>query len=109
MTKVIYNEKNLTLELIGHCGHHEPGIGDIVCAAVSFLSQTLLKNLILYRDMGWYQLEWDMDTPGEMYIHAKTNGHFSFVIEMFRFVMVGFRMLAEKYPENVKVIETGGD
>jgi uncharacterized protein YsxB (DUF464 family) len=109
MTKIMYDEKNLTLEIVGHAGHHEPGVGDIVCAGVSFLSQTLLKNLMMYEDRHWYALEWDMDVPGELYIHCKANGYYSMVTEMFRFVMVGFRMLAEKFPENVKIIEQGGE
>lgn len=106
MIHIMYDEKNLTLEVCGHSGYAEPG-KDIVCAAVSMLAETLLKNLMMYQDQRWYTLEYDQDAPGEMYIHCKVIGYYSLVTEMYKFVMVGFRMLAEEYPENVTIHEGG--
>lgn len=108
MIHIMYDEKNLTLEVAGHAGYAEPG-KDIVCAAVSILYQTLLKNLLKFKKHGWYQLDYDLDTPGECYIHCTVNGYFSFVVEMFRFTMVGLKMIAEYYPKYVEIKEQGGE
>ena len=108
MTRIEYDEKNLRLKLSGHTGYPSRKGENIVCAAVSILAETLLQNLENFRDRGWYELEYQYGTPGEMEIHCTVRGYYSMVVEMFRFVMVGMRMIAEEYPQHVKVIETGG-
>ncbi len=107
MTKVEYDEKTLTLEVSGHANYGPFG-SDIVCSAVSVLSQTLLANLMKYMDKGWFTMEYD-NTDGEMYIHCKANGYYSMVVEMFRFTLVGYRMLEEAFPNHVKVYEREGE
>lgn len=106
MTRVRYDEKSLTMELSGHAGYGPVGC-DIVCAAVSILSQTLIRNLEKFSDRGWYVLEYELD-GGECYIHCKASGYYSMIVEMFRFTMEGLKMLAEEYPQHVQIIETGG-
>jgi len=106
MIRIVYDEQNLTLEISGHAGSAPKG-SDLVCCAVSVLGDTLLNNLKKFKGSGWYVLDCDT-ADGELYIHCEVNGYFSFVVEMFRFVMVGFQAIAEHYPQYVKIIETGG-
>ena len=101
MTNIRYDERNMVLELKGHAGYGPKGT-DIVCAAVSVLIQTLVKNLIKFSDYGWYILEYDLE-EGDAYIHCRVNGYFSFVVEMFRFTMEGLKMLAEEYPKHITI------
>jgi len=108
MTKVMYDEKNLTMEIRGHAGYGPPG-ADIVCAAVSILCQTLIANLERWKDQGWNALEWHTETPGECYIRCTPYGYYSLPVEMFRFTMVGLKMIAEEYPQHVEIIEQGGE
>ena len=107
MTTVRYDEKNVTLEVSGHAGY-APNGADIVCAAASILVQTLLKNLIRYKNHGWYTLEYEMG-DGKAYIHCRTNGYFSFIVEMFRFTMEGLKMLAQEYPKHIRIEEGGNE
>lgn len=107
MTRIKYDEQNIVLEVTGHAGYGPHG-ADIVCAAVSILVQTLVKNLIKFSDHGWYTLEYDL-SAGNAYVHCKVNGYFSLVVEMFRFTMEGLKMLAEEYPKHIKIDEGGNE
>lgn len=107
MTRIEFDEKTLTLEIKGHAGYGKMG-QDIICAAVSILTYTLVGALQRYSEYGWYRLEADL-SGGEAYIHCAVNGYFSMVVEMFRFAMIGYKMLAEEYPQHVEVIEQGGE
>lgn len=101
MITIRYDEQTLTMEITGHAGQAPCG-QDIVCAAVSILAETLLKNLMKFAEHGWYQLDYEMD-KGYMYIHCKVNGYFSMVVEMYRFTMEGMKMLAEEYGKHIKI------
>jgi len=107
MTNIAYDEHTLTLDINGHANYAHYG-QDIVCAAVSILGQTLVNNLIKYSGRGWYRLEWRAE-EGNLHIHCEAKGYYSMVVEMFRFVMVGLRMIAVEYPDYVTIKETGGE
>ena len=107
MIRIEYDEKTLTLDIRGHANFANYG-QDIVCAAISVLGQTLVNNLIRFSGRGWYRLEWQAE-EGNLHIHCEANGYYDMVVEMFRFVMVGFRMIAVEYADYVTIKETGGE
>ena len=88
------------IEISGHANYAEPG-KDIVCAAVSTLAQTLAVSLEkLTPDSVGYDLE-----PGHMEIyHGTLSERGNYLIKSF---FIGVKMVAEQYPDYVKVMERG--
>ena len=87
----------------GHAGFCKKG-EDIVCAAVSALSFTLLEAVRRAEEEQRLKIVREVVNDGYMCIEAQS---FSFaqerVDEIFDTVTVGLLMLAEKYPEYVSV------
>ena len=103
MTTIKYDLNNYTVELTGHAGYDVPG-KDIVCAGVSTLFFTLVNTL---DEMGRDRIRplhprvWMGD--GEAGVTARVDDdNREKVRTVFETVAAGFRMMAEKYPENVK-------
>lgn len=86
------------IKITGHACYAEPG-KDIVCAAVSTLAQTLAVSLEkLTPDSVGYDLE-----PGHMEIyHGTLSDRGKYMIKSF---FIGVKMVAEQYPDYVKVEE----
>lgn len=80
----------------GHSGYAPPG-KDIVCAAISALSQTLISAL---EDLAGEKIEYDIE-PGYMdirYEHLTERG--SLLIDAF---FVGICGIADAYPDHVHI------
>lgn len=95
---IVVNRANSSVKITGHAGFAEPG-KDIVCAAVSTLAQTLAVSLEkLTLDSVGHDVE-----PGHMEIyHGTLSDGGKYLIESF---FIGVKMVAEQYPDYVKVME----
>lgn len=87
-----------TIIITGHAGYAPPG-NDIVCAAVSALTQTFIASVEeLTEDNIEYEIE-----PGNTVIKLWTlSEKAKTLMESF---LLGAKMAAESYPANVKVIK----
>lgn len=100
MTTIIYNHKNENHELIikGHAGYAEAG-EDIVCAAISILTYTLVEAID----------ENTLKSPptvvlnsGDTLIRVKPkNEKEAEICGIFSVVCAGFNILSKNFPENV--------
>ena len=85
------------ISLLGHAGYAEPG-RDIVCAGVSALVQTLIQSI---EELTSDVIKYDM-TPGAVHIQfGDLSERARLLVDSF---FVGASMIAEDYPENVKII-----
>lgn len=85
-----------TVKISGHADYAPPG-QDIVCAAVSVLSQTLIESLErLTEDTITYNIK-----PGMVDINYRNlSERGKLLLDSF---FVGVRMIAAEYPDNVKL------
>lgn len=91
-----------TITVDGHAGFN-PG-NDIVCAAASMLTYTLVQNLLDLTGAGL--LEWCKtdEKDGSMKIKVKTNKKGEAVAKIaIKTIMTGYELLQNQYPENVKL------
>ena len=100
MIEITFKPNTYELEINGHAGHDVKG-KDIVCAAVSTLfytlGQALMESGIFHED----ELEFK-DEEGNGYIGCSCKRYYEESIESIYWpIMVGFKMLANQYPENV--------
>ena len=107
MTKAKMDWKKMTLELDGHAGSAPYG-QDIVCAAISILSQSLVNALadlsVKYNLTG---VQWfGTAEEGKLKVQAMVCwANLSLVRGYFEVAVTGLRMIAEKYPEYIKLEE----
>lgn len=87
------------MEIKGHAGHAETG-KDIVCAAVSTLGYTLANVYDKMMDDGELDNLEITILKGYMLVEAYGTGKAEIVFET---IATGLFMIAEKYPENVRV------
>lgn len=104
MTKVLLDQRRNYFGVIGHSGYGEKG-KDIVCAAVSILTYTIFVNL---RIMELNKLIKDLDISidkdralAEVRFEADENYNDGIDV-LLRALCVGFKILEEDYPDNVK-------
>ena len=105
MTKIHYWDKRDCQELLvnGHAGTAEGG--NVVCAGISAITLTLHENLRREEEKGQIKA-WSTTEKGHMFLHAETTDENRAAIRnMFKFAMVGLRMIAEEYPDKVKIKE----
>lgn len=98
MTNITIKEEKdkVIIDLIGHAGYN-PG-NDVVCAAISILTYTLLNELANSKVPFKHKV-----SPGKVHIETKR-------IPAIRTVITGWRLLEEAYPEHVKLAwKMGGE
>ena len=84
------------IEISGHAGYAEPG-KDIVCAAVTALTQTLIQSIENLTDD---KIEYRI-SPGKAEIEYRNLSEKSkTLVDSF---FVGICLIAEEFPEHVKV------
>lgn len=84
------------IEISGHAGYAEPG-KDIVCAAVTALTQTLIQSI---DDLTDDEIEYRI-SPGKVEIEYRNLSEKSkTLVDSF---FVGICLIAEEFPEYVKV------
>lgn len=105
MTKIRYDRNDMTLIISGHAGGGEK-YNDIVCAGISVLEQTLIRNLQDLQKEGDGKAVIDHKTEGESSIHFIPKPWCRITAgKMFEFVMTGLRAMAESYPNNIHIEE----
>lgn len=97
MTQITYNLSDDEFSILcqGHAGYADAG-NDIVCAAISTLTQTLVKHMEIAADE--YQAHAD---KGELFCNARGV----VAVECFKLVLTGLRMLQANYPRYLKIVE----
>jgi uncharacterized protein YsxB (DUF464 family) len=81
----------------GHAGYAENG-KDIVCAAASMLTATLIRSL-----MGVTGMEAETPAPGKAHIVCNpTLGEAAHVAEVFDVIDTGYQLLSSSYPVHVR-------
>lgn len=96
MITIIYDEKgkDMSLQASGHAGYAPKG-QDIVCAAVSTLMQSLAYSV----DSGTVTC----DPGGDNILRVQASQSLD-TLAKFELVMDGLYLLAQQYPENVRLI-----
>lgn len=93
---IIIDRGERRINIDGHANYDEPG-RDIVCAAVSMLTQSLIQSIE------------ELTSDEIHYVMIPGTGHIEFgdLSERARLLVdsffVGVLMIAEEYPDNVKV------
>ena len=89
--------RNDGIEISGHAGYAEAG-KDIVCAAVTALTQTLIRSLEdLARDKIQYEI-----SPGRADIHYRNlSEEGKLLVDSF---FIGICQVADEFPENVRIV-----
>lgn len=106
MTTISMNWEDMTLVADGHAGGGKPG-QDLICAAVSALTQSLLITLqddhARNRLLVWHSID---EKRGYIKIKVQpASGYKERVRGYFKLVMMGLKNIAEQYPENVRIGE----
>ncbi len=98
MTRVSYDERTLKMEISGHAGAGDYG-RDLVCAALSALTQTLEAAL---EDSREEMLPTVRKAPGEALIICRPEAQQERRCrDIMGTVFIGFELLANRYPEYV--------
>lgn len=104
MTEVSLHEDNdlITLTVSGHAEYTQDG-ADIVCAACSALAgtfATMISNLPVMKSV-----KFD-NGRAKITINRNSCGTYSLQIKhAIDFIMLGYRLLEERYPDNVIITE----
>ena len=99
MTRVVYDEKNLKMDIRGHAKAGDYG-SDLVCAAASILMHTLEAAL---EDRGEELMPAVRKCPGEAMILCRPEAeHEQRCRDIMRTVFIGYELLANRWPENVE-------
>lgn len=84
------------IKINGHARYAEAG-KDIVCAAVSILTQTLIESI---EQMTTDEIQYSI-SPGAVDIkHGNLQGISATLVDSF---FIGIQMIADEYPNNVRV------
>ena len=99
------NSKILTLDINGHAGYADEG-QDIVCSAISIFAYTLAEHIALLYDGGMLEDKPVIKlNPGEMQIKCKAKDEtYHYIQNTFAFVRLGYAIIANTYPDNVKLL-----
>ena len=88
--------RNDGIEMSGHAGYAEAG-KDIVCAAVTALTQTLIRSL---EDLARDEIEYEV-SPGRADIHyGNLSEEGRLLIDSF---FIGVCLIADEFPEYVRI------
>lgn len=110
MTEAMFNQTGSTLE-VSICGHadYNPGGPDIVCSACSVLTCTLLQCVLAEEETGAYRALHTAQDDGNFFVSAECAAWaFPKIKGIFDVITSGFALLANKYPDFVKLsVRTG--
>ena len=110
MTEVYINWDGLILKASGHAGAAAYG-QDIVCAAVSVLTQALALRLTDDEKRGRLRADIRIDKEsGSLRVQAWPNsGRETQTRAYYKVIATGLKAIAEQYPQNVKYGEVDAD
>lgn len=107
MTEARMDWGKMKIEISGHAGAGKKG-QDIVCAAESMLVGALIRSLEIAKNRGRTEFGYKEgpEGSGEITIWANPwNNSVTEVKAYFKMAVNGMKMLAEQYPEYVKIRE----
>ena len=99
MIEVSISDGRITIK--GHAGYH-PG-NDIVCSAVSALAYTIVNYIEMNRDY-FESFGYRMNSGDTEIAYKASVSKEKIVKETLRAIVYGIYLIADSYPENVKVI-----
>lgn len=100
MIEVKQNSDSISIK--GHAHYAEPG-KDIVCAGVSTLAQTMVASILA---MTTDEIQYDMQ-PGSVEIKYRNLSEAAqLLVDSF---FVGVNLIANVYPENVRIVQAVED
>lgn len=104
MIRVVYRREIHRLTMEGHAGSGEAG-HDLVCSAASMLAYTLAANVYGIKKQGQAEKVMVKLEVGNADIGCRPREQFQNIVTViFDSVCVGFKILAESYPENMAYI-----
>lgn len=93
----------LTLTIKGHAQSAEKG-KDLICASASILFYTLVENISRLEDMGKCKSQIKaLEGDAEVKVIASPS-EFDVVTSIFNTIMVGYEVLANEYPEFIRIL-----
>lgn len=95
MIEVCRYENGITI--FGHAGYSEAG-QDIVCAAISALTQVLIASV---EELTTDKIQSDIAAGNTVIQYRDLSGRGQLLIDSF---FLGVKMIAEEYPANVRVV-----
>ena len=98
---------DLALDVDGHADAPREGEFDLVCCAASTIGQQMLYSMEAYQDGhdGFQRIETEMD-KGHLHIRIRAKEWARIAaIKRLEYAREGFDMLAERYPEYIKIKE----
>lgn len=106
MLRIKIDENNYTVTMRGHAGFDEDG-KDIVCAGASTLLYTLAHTLEEFRSAMIEPPKFTINGKGEnqrVTYHCNPNEQYEPNVQLvFLTIVTGFSLLAENYPDNIKL------
>lgn len=109
MTRITINWDELSLKAEGHTTWGNPG-ENIVCAAISTVTLTLLNTLMDCKERGRIDMEWSMDEK-EGRLEIKTMPGIGMRHELwcyFRMASIGLQAIKQEYPKEIRLNNIGG-
>ena len=104
--KKIPHHKKFSLSSIGHAGYGPKGV-DIVCASLSILCATLAYSAGLAQEAGQLlDLQVKMEGGKAEIMAAPAPEYEKDIIREFNTVLNGYRLLADNYPDYVRLSES---
>ena len=101
MLKVVYHKAYNRLTVSGHADAGEIG-HDLVCAAASILAMTLGENVKHMEEVRAVRNPIIRIAEGDAEIScAASPAYRNVVMQTFQAVIVGFEILADKFPDNI--------
>ena len=102
MIEIIYHPREYLVTVRGHAGSAEEG-RDLVCAAVSALTETLECNLVLMEARGAVRFERREGGKGNAALRVTPRTRYRHIVRMvFDTICVGYDFLAGEYPEFIR-------
>ena len=107
MITVRFDMVDFWMKMDGHADAPREGEFDLVCCAASVVSQQLLHSLENFQEAhnGLSKIDYEMES-GHLYIRAKAKEWARApVLGRMRYAREGMEMLAERYPEYIRIEE----
>lgn len=107
MIRIDYNRQDARFEMRGHAGTAPEG-QDLICAAVSALGQTLLRNLEKAEAEAQIGHVEASREKGRLYIRVSCEGnywHWRRSVNMMDWTLEGLKMIRETNPEAIEIME----
>ena len=105
MTQITWKESCgcVSVRLLGHADFAQQGESDIVCAGISMLVCTLSACLEQQEERGVVRLLCRKIEPGDVEFRIEILSRTKEVRAMLETIRTGFLLLANTYPENVRM------